>query len=232
MNCAVCQPVTQIPQDFSGSCPHFRRVVHGIFPISRRGVNIPGIPREQFQVARRPTVAAVSGMLKTILPLLSAAAIGTAYGQSRFEVLRAYNMVTQSLGSVTYHVPSNHVARLVDWRSLDTSPNLKGRMTTTYANGVPVGVSNVNAVVVGPCSILLVQPLAGGYQETTAVFEVFNNEATPPQRTAVCPAGQSVRVQLESSTDLAAWQPATNGFFPASELHRFFRVSLSPTNSP
>ena len=168
------------------------------------------------------------GMKPTPFLALLALLVATvaASAQSRFEVLRVFvHQPTNIVGEAWLDVGTNAVCRVTDFRR--TWPN--AFLGTTYPGGMRIATTNA-VQVVGPCRVeLFSTAFTAEHQEACATLELFPNGASPVQRTAVAPAGWPVAVQLESSTDLATWQVATNGAWPAADVHRFFRVSLLPT---
>lgn len=215
---------------FPFACKHwgfirrFLSVVPGLFARNSRRVNNSGGFWELFWLDFLPRFALPSRM-KTLPALALLVAAVAASAQSRFEVLRIYVHPTEIVGESWVDVGTNEVARVVDFRRTWTNAFL----ATTYPGGAKMATTNL-VQVVGPCRLELFSvSFTAPDQEAVATVELFPNGASPVQRTAVAPAGWPVAVRLESSVDLVTWQTATNGAWPASDAHRFFRVSLCPT---
>jgi len=86
-----------------------------------------------------------------------------------------------------------------------------------------VGTSPGNSLCLGPGKIFLWK--GGVPNDLLLEFDTVNT--TPSlQGYAVQPNGKTATIQLQTSSDLTNWQPATNGTYPATNSAAFYRMSL------
>lgn len=162
--------------------------------------------------------------MKALLSLAVLLCAFTVQAQ-RVSSLRIFNFQpTNLVDSVTLDVGTNELARVLDFQR--TFAN--ARLAVIYREPEQILELQRGAAVLGPATVrLFVFPSWTSGDSAAAVVEL--SQVNPPadaQKTAVAPAGYPVTVSLESSTNLVTWQTATNGAWPASDAHRFFRVNL------
>ena len=142
-----------------------------------------------------------------------------------------------SSSPVTYELAENEAAKITISRN--SRPDIR-----IYKNGIDfdltAGVANYDNLSGGQAYLYALDETIAGpatievksRSSVLASFVTFEvvPEATAPDKTIVIPAGtDGIHVQLEQSTDLIFWEPATNGVYGSTNAshHLFFRIRSS-----
>jgi hypothetical protein len=157
--------------------------------------------------------------------------IGFTQSQPRYEMLRVSNNPTNMVWQEIAIIATNELCRVLDYSTNNGwgAPQYVLSLTAEYP-WFHAGVDlSRGSVVLGPAKVKLeTTGFVQNPEAAVAVLEIVpvNLPTTPVGNTVIQPAGYPINIALESSTNLTTWGVATNGAYPSSESHRFFRMNL------
>ena len=136
-------------------------------------------------------------------------------------------------GTTNVVIPTNVLAKIVTAYSTAAVTGLNVSIVHPGLPAVPADVANgdpiIGSQILGPASVVVNFTSTTGSGQGAVMLVEFTsvNGSASPVGTVIQPANMAATVTLETSTNLATWQPITNAAFGKTNTARFFRTTLT-----
>lgn len=162
--------------------------------------------------------------------LLAALSLGAVLAQAQQEIITLWATNAPVPVPTVLSVPEGRTAELLSQPGNENSPSarfiIRRGDKVLFWQPKPTHVEPFR--IAGPVEI---EMQAYGADLVFATWRMSpSTEITPPDKTAVVPAGTGANIILEKSTDLSNWEPAEPGpYIAPGPSHLFFRLRAERT---